>query len=77
MLDIRIPIAALFTVVGVLLVAYGLIVPAAIDVPFNGTTYTFNLNRDWGAIILLFGLFMAGLVKLDKPKSSESSNSQP
>lgn len=66
MLDIRIPIAALFTVVGVLLVGYGFIVPATIDVPVSGTTYTFNLNRDWGAMILLFGIFMGMLVKLDK-----------
>ncbi len=66
MLDIRIPIAALFTVVGVLLVVYGFIVPQTIDVPVSGTTYTFNLNRDWGAVILLFGIFMAALVKMDK-----------
>lgn len=70
MLDIRIPIAALFTVVGVLLVGYGLIVPTATDVPLNGATYTFNLNRDWGAMILLFGLFMAWLVKIDKTRPS-------
>lgn len=68
MLDIRIPIAALFTVVGVLLVAYGFAVPQTIDVPVSGTTYTFNLNRDWGAMILLFGLFMAALVKMDKKR---------
>ena len=66
MLDIRIPIAALFTVVGVLLVVYGFIVPQTIDVPVSGTNYTFNLNRDWGAMILLFGIFMGMLVKLDK-----------
>lgn len=68
MLDIRIPIAALFTVVGLLLVGYGIAVPASIEVPFNGATYTFNLNRDWGAVILVFGIFMAALVKMDKPK---------
>ncbi len=71
MLDIRIPIAALFTVVGVLLVGYGFASPQTIDVPVSGVTYTFNLNRDWGAIILLFGLFMAALVKMDKKKPSK------
>jgi hypothetical protein len=40
-------------------------------VPVNGTIYTFNLNRDWGAMILLFGIFMGALVRMDKPKSSE------
>jgi hypothetical protein len=73
MLDIRIPIAALFTVVGILLVGYGFVVPTTVDVPFSGTTYTFNLNRDWGAVILLFGFFMAALVKLDKKSSSPES----
>ncbi len=71
MLDIRIPIAALFTVVGILLVGYGCVLPTSTEVPFNGTTYTFNLNRDWGAMILLFGLFMAALVKMDKAKPSK------
>jgi len=73
MLDIRIPIAALFTVVGILLVGYGFVVPTTVDVPFSGTTYTFNLNRDWGAVILLFGIFMAALVKLDNKSSSPES----
>lgn len=71
MLDIRIPIAALFIVVGVLLVGYGLVVPTSVDVPVNGNTYTFNLNRDWGAMILLFGIFMSALVKMDKAKPSK------
>lgn len=71
MLDIRIPIAALFSVVGILLVAYGLASPTATEVPINGITYTFNLNRDWGAMILLFGIFMAALVKMDKQKPSK------
>jgi len=66
MLDIRIPIAALFTVVGILLVVYGFVEPATIDVPISGTSYTFNLNRDWGAVILLFGVFMAALVRMDR-----------
>ncbi len=71
MLDIRIPIAALFTVVGVLLVVYGFALPTSTEVPINGTTYTFNLNRDWGAMILLFGLFMAALVKMEKKEPSK------
>lgn len=71
MLDIRIPIAALFIVVGFLLVGYGFVVPTAVDVPLNGTIYTFNLNRDWGSIILLFGIFMGTLVKMDKAKPSK------
>jgi len=71
MLDIRIPIAALFIVVGVLLVGYGFAVPTSVDVPVNGVTYTFNLNRDWGVMILLFGVFMGALVKLDKAKPSK------
>lgn len=74
MLDIRIPIAALFSVVGVLLVGYGFIVPQSIDVPVSGTTYTFNLNRDWGAMILLFGICMGLLVKLDKKKSDRAQS---
>ncbi len=53
-LDIRLPIGALFTVLGVLLTGYGLISDPAIYERSLGI----NVNLWWGAALLLFGVVM-------------------
>jgi hypothetical protein len=53
-LDIRLPIGMLFTVVGLLLLALGIAGNSAIYSQSLGI----NLNRDWGAVLLLFGVVM-------------------
>ncbi len=53
-LDIRIPIGAMFAVIGSLLAVYGL---ATVD---SARTYeqslSININLWWGAVMLVFGL---------------------
>ena len=53
-LDIRLPIGALFTILGVLLAGYGL--------GSNATIYQrslgINVNLVWGMVLLVFGLVM-------------------
>jgi hypothetical protein len=53
-LDIRLPIGALFTLLGVLLAGYGL--------GSNATVYQrslgINVNLVWGMVLLVFGLVM-------------------
>ena len=56
-LDIRIPIGFLFAILGGLLVAYGLLS----DPEVYQRSLGINVNRDWGAILLLFGGMMLGL----------------
>lgn len=54
-LDVRLPIGALFTLLGVLLTAYGLMVPPASSTPF---TRGGQINLWWGLVMLCFGALM-------------------
>ena len=53
-LDIRLPIGALFSFLGVLLAGYGLFSDNAIYERSLGI----NVNLWWGAVLLLFGVVM-------------------
>ena len=54
-LDVRVPIGALFTVLGVLLTAYGALEPTAAKSAF---TRGGQINLWWGLVMLVFGVFM-------------------
>ena len=58
-LDIRIPIGFLFTLIGALLVGYGLLNGA----PMRGAAVGFNINAEWGAVLVLFGVAMLLLAR--------------
>jgi hypothetical protein len=68
MLDVRVPIAWLFLIFGAILAGYGLVQPQPVELT---ASLSINLNRDWGLLMGLFGLLMAGLIKLDSKKKSE------
>jgi len=55
-LDLRLPIGLMFSIFGVMLVAYGLISDAAIYARSLGI----NVNLWWGVVLLAFGLVMLG-----------------
>ncbi len=55
-LDIRMPIGLMFSIVGVLLIGFGLVSgPAIYD-----RSLGINVNLWWGLVLLGFGLLMAG-----------------
>jgi multisubunit Na+/H+ antiporter MnhG subunit len=58
-LDIRIPIGALFTMLGIILAAYGLVE--------SSETYRralgHNVNLSWGVVLLAFGLLFLYLAR--------------
>ena len=54
-LDVRVPIGALFTMLGVLLTAYGAMEPTAVQGAF---TKGGQINMWWGVVMLIFGIFM-------------------
>jgi len=56
-LDIRLPIGAMFTLFGLLLVVYGL----AGDKSIYQRSLGINVNLGWGAVLLIFGLVMLAL----------------
>ena len=68
MLDVRVPIAWLFSVFGFILAVYGVIEPQLVLLnPGN----SINLNLYWGILMGLFGVFMGVLVKLDVARKSK------
>jgi hypothetical protein len=56
-LDLRLPIGLMFTIVGALLVGFGLVSDEAIYARSLGI----NVNLWWGLVLLAFGLSMLGL----------------
>lgn len=62
-LDVRVPIGALFTVLGVLLTAYGALEPTAAKSAF---TRGGQINMWWGLVMLVFGVFMLLIARPSK-----------
>jgi hypothetical protein len=56
-LDIRLPIGFLFSIFGVLLIAYGVVSDPAIYQRSLGI----NINLEWGIVMLVFGGIMLAL----------------
>jgi hypothetical protein len=62
-LDIRWPIGLMFTLIGVLLTAYGAVNAA------GSQSLGININLIWGVVLLVFGIFMLlGAIKGKKNK---------
>jgi LPXTG-motif cell wall-anchored protein len=57
--DIRLPIGALFTIVGALLAVYGALTGASTATGSRGL----QVNAWWGAALLLFGVAMLWLAR--------------
>jgi hypothetical protein len=53
-LDLRLPIAFLFLLLGTLLIGYGLLGPVPTGVVQPG----FNINVAWGAVMVIFGAIL-------------------
>ncbi len=64
MLDIRIPIGLLFTVLGVLVTAYGVITNS--DAELYTKSFQYNVNLWSGLLMLVFGVVMLLTVKKKK-----------
>jgi hypothetical protein len=54
MIDIRLPIGALFTVLGVILAAYGVVSDRGIYARSLG----YNVNLWWGIVLVVFGVVL-------------------
>jgi hypothetical protein len=56
-LDVRFPIGGMFSIIGAILVVYGL----ASDDAIYQRSLGINVNLWWGLVLLAFGLVMLGL----------------
>jgi len=64
-LDIRMPIGLMFSVIGGLLLAFGVLGPTDI---YRRSLFL-NVNLGWGMVLLVFGLLMVGLARRRQGKS--------
>lgn len=67
-LDIRIPIGLMFSILGALILIYGLISDPAIYQRSLGI----NINVSWGVVMLVFGLVMFLLGRRGSKTTNES-----
>lgn len=65
-LDLRLPIGLMFSIIGLLLVVFGLVSDAAIYQRSLGV----NVNLWWGVVLVVFGLAMLGLAMRGGRKAS-------
>lgn len=69
-MDIRLPIGLLFSVFGILLIAFG----ALSDQSIYERSLGININLGWGIVLLLFGAFM---LVLGRPRPGVEKRSEP
>jgi hypothetical protein len=71
-LDIRLPMGLMFTIIGVLLLGYGLVS----DKTIYARSLGINVNVWWGLVMLAFGVLMLVLSRLGNSAMRPSSASR-
>jgi hypothetical protein len=71
-LDIRIPIGAMFSILGLLLVVFGALANSEI----YKKSLEINVNLWWGVVMLVFGVLMAYFGKRADRRAGEQTPSQ-
>jgi hypothetical protein len=77
-LDIRLPIGMLFTLIGILLAAFGFFSNPAI----YGQSLGININLGWGLVLFLFGSIMLylgarGMFSHSRPQEAALKEKKP
>ena len=74
-LDIRWPIGLMFTLIGGLLVIYGLVTGSRPEV--YQASLGININLYWGVLLLVFGGWMLSMAWRGSKKPTDSDKSKP
>ncbi|MFZ1936168.1 MAG: hypothetical protein WCB27_16305 [Thermoguttaceae bacterium] len=74
MLDIRIPIGLMFTILGAILAVFGLISYGS-DI-YDVHCFGKNVNLAWGCVLLAFGIFMLTLAYVSSQRAKKRNNSK-
>ncbi len=67
-LDLRLPIGLYFTILGVMLGAYGIF--TATNAEMYKRSLDMNVNLSWGVVLLVFGLAMLIPSLIDRKKNA-------
>jgi membrane-bound ClpP family serine protease len=73
MLDIRLPIGGMFTILGAILVVFGLFSDPRI---YEEHSLGININFGWGCLMLAFGLFMLMMAWRAQRRSKQRNDSR-
>jgi hypothetical protein len=73
MLDIRIPIGLMFSILGVILAVFGLV--SRDSDMYRIHSLSVNVNLGWGCVLLAFGLFMLLLAYVASHRSKNGGGS--
>ena len=73
MLDIRIPIGLMFSILGAILAVYGLVSDPKIYVVHS---FVRNVNLAWGCVLLAFGIFMLMMAYVASKRSKKRNDSK-
>jgi putative exporter of polyketide antibiotics len=71
MLDIRIPIGLMFSILGAILMAFGLFPNQRL---YDIHSFGINVNLGWGCVLLAFGIFMLMLAYVSQQRSKNRRN---
>lgn len=71
-IDIRVPLGAMFTMLGLLLAAFGFFGDKAI----YEQTLGINVNLEWGIVLLIFGAVMLALGLRSRPAGKGGDESE-
>jgi hypothetical protein len=71
-LDIRLPIGLMFSIIGAILVVFGLVSDKAM---YQVHSLGINVNLLWGCALLAFGMFMLALAYIARNRSKNNGNS--
>jgi hypothetical protein len=74
MLDLRLPMGLMFSLVGAILTLYGLFTWGSEE--YVKRSLGINVNVCWGVALLLFGLAMLGLAKMAAAAEKASDGQQ-
>lgn len=72
MLDIKIPIGLMFTIIGLIVLIYGLMTNG--DTEMYRKSLSYNVNLWMGGLMLVFGVVMLALVDRKKIKTKADSD---
>jgi multisubunit Na+/H+ antiporter MnhG subunit len=71
-LDIRLPIGLMFSLFGAVLLVYGLLS----DKSLYQRSLGINVNVDWGAVLLVFGVVMLLLGRRNKAEPANANSAE-
>jgi purine-cytosine permease-like protein len=76
MLDIRIPIGLMFSILGAILVVFGVVSWYTNRAIYVVHCFDINVNLAWGCVLLAFGIFMLMLAYVGSQRAKKRNDSK-